>query len=223
MALKDIVERVGAEESAADAPVTVPTSLQVNARPSGSAERLALQRSWPKLLKRAKELGYNRKLDSYVFAERKLCELAEKYAGTPREIRPIEMEIVAVKPEWLCGTFAFHPMLGFRRKRQAQSIAHGCASTLLRFANISEAWLTGRGIAMAHVPRVKQWGGAFAALGARGRDTVGNECWVRPGVICPFSEDALEKAQAQLTKIAIKELNDIHRECPKLETQLKQL
>jgi hypothetical protein len=38
--------------------------------------------------------------------------------------------VVTVKPEWLCSTFGFHPMLGFRRRKQAESIAHGCAMTL---------------------------------------------------------------------------------------------
>src|SRR5438874_2546462 len=41
-----------------------------------------------------------------------------------------------VKPKWLCGTYGFHPMLGFRRKMQAASIAHGCASTFATIAQL---------------------------------------------------------------------------------------
>jgi predicted acylesterase/phospholipase RssA len=218
-------EKVGLINPTPEQPhLVVAVSLQVNARPSGSAERRVLQRSWPTLLKRAKELGYNKKLDSYVIAERNLRELAEHYRGEQRDITPIDIEIVAVKPEWLCGTFAFHPMLGFRRKKQAQSIAHGCASTLLRFAKIAkdnEAWLSGWGIERARVPKVHQWGEAFDALKARKRKTLGNACWLRPDVTCPFSKDALKKAEPSLTEIVIQELSEIHTECPKLEAQLQ--
>ena len=39
--------------------------------------------------------------------------------GKPIQDRPLEIEVLVVKPKWLCGTFAFHPMLGFRRELQA--------------------------------------------------------------------------------------------------------
>jgi hypothetical protein len=78
----------------------------------------------------------------------------------------MNLDVLAVKPQWLCGTFAFHPMLGFSRQKQTESIAHGCASTICAVAehfdprNTAHAidvaslreWARGRGIALDQLP-----------------------------------------------------------------------
>jgi predicted acylesterase/phospholipase RssA len=96
--------------------------------------------SWWEISQRSSELGYNRKLDSYARLQRDLRVVREELGQpAPGEDRRelLDIDVVAVKPKWLCGTFAFHPMLGFRREKQAQSIAHGCARTLQRFQSIA--------------------------------------------------------------------------------------
>jgi predicted acylesterase/phospholipase RssA len=207
----------------------VAASLEVNARDSTPFERIALQNSWPALFRRTRELGYNLKLDSYARAESRLRQIARLYPGEPREIEPIDLEVVAVKPEWLCNTFGFHPMLGFRRDRQKRSIAHGCASTLLRFAGVDAKCLKGWGIEENRVPRVKDWRAAFNAEGGRltSDDSNDSRCWLRPDpdlkLRCPFSSSELRKAEPALPEETIKELSGIHRECRTLEAQLKRL
>jgi hypothetical protein len=65
---------------------------------------------------------------------RRIVEQRAQKEGTAfdahRPHLPLNLDVLVVKPKWLCGTFGFHPMLGFRRKTQAASIAHGCASTM---------------------------------------------------------------------------------------------
>jgi len=108
-------------------------SLEVN-RPNLSPEACAYTaKRWIEVYHRAKELSYNKKIDSYAEVQRALRHIWEKGgAHSPQDYEPLNLEVVAVMPEWLCGTFAFHPMLGFRRADQARSIAHGCKTTLER-------------------------------------------------------------------------------------------
>jgi hypothetical protein len=84
-------------------------------------------------------LRYNQKIDRFRNAQRDLRYLYDRYAevrGAPVGTDTLDIEVVVVKPKWLCGTFAFHPMLGFRRQKQAGSIAHGCATTFQTIARI---------------------------------------------------------------------------------------
>lgn len=93
-----------------------------------------IRRSCRRLSSRAATFAYNRKIDAYARVQRDLRRIHEHFAGKDPmaygDRAPLDLHVIAVKPKWLCGTFGFHPMLGFRRAKQAASIAHGCASTL---------------------------------------------------------------------------------------------
>jgi hypothetical protein len=87
-------------------------------------------------------------------------------------------------------------MLGFRRRRQAESIAHGCASTLatLHHKAGTAPWTQWSAV----------WGiklGTFKSETADGlelrpsratTDTKAGECWFRRGCPCPFSRPILD-------------------------------
>ena len=119
--------------------------------------------------------------------------------------------VIAGKPQWLCGTFAFHPMLGFRRDDQAKSIAHGCRSTLAELAKIepeqADAW---------GITRPEMRDEPYSDNGAKGH------CWYRDGCVCPFSRQALEeKAGAVLEKNTRKAVERIHRVCGRDKTHAR--
>src|SRR5207247_1138142 len=104
----------------------------------------ALLNNWPALLRRTRQLGYNKKLEVYAATQadlRAIFAISEQ-EQRPSAWQPLDLEVVMVRPKWLCGTFAFHPMLGFRRANQAASIAHGCASTLARLGELRQAGRT---------------------------------------------------------------------------------
>ena len=170
--------------------------------------------TWPTILRRAGELSYNAKLRTFAGAQRHLRAIrrdARSAAGRP------DLELLIVEPEWLCGTFAFHPMLGFRRDRQAASIGHGCAATLLQFAHYEpEAHLDGWGVdrdAMAEVARDDPPRDlpAVAADLASARHLEEGSCWLRPSASCPFSAQAT--AGSGLPETSRREIARIHRQC----------
>ncbi len=210
-------------------------SLQVNTPKYRHPDQWqALLRNWPALLARTKELGYNTKLDTYEAAERhlrsiytKICADAEK-DGRPLtkesleiDLKPLNIEVVTVKPEWLCGTFAFHPMLGFRRRSQAMSIAHGCASTLLRFKSVDEKYRRGWEIDENAIPVENGAGAAWDHWRSRKKEDgekLDGRCWLRPDETCPFSRKALEEMNHNLAKgeppvPAVEHLAKIHEYC----------
>lgn len=95
--------------------------------------------SWMELRRRASELAYNGKIDKFASAQDHIRDIIETRRGevNPNDADlPLNLEVVVVKPKWLCSTFAFHSMLGFRRRNQAESIAHGCKSTFERLASL---------------------------------------------------------------------------------------
>lgn len=155
-----------------------------------------VRRSWPALRKRVKQLSYNYKLDMYHSATRELRALSrsqEKPSGRPA----MDLEIAALKPKWLCGTMAFHPMLGYRRTRQAESIAHGCALTLLRMRGYDDEALAAWGVDLEALPKVHTL--------ADGRDRAKRQvvkkpgyCWLRDRP-CPFSQVELKKLNGDNT------------------------
>ncbi len=127
--------------------LAIAISLEVNTPPFVlPSTRKELRSDWPSLSSRSKELRYNEKLLSYAGAETKLRHIANALqqqassasSNVPEkgEFEALSLEIVPIKPQWLPNTFGFHPMLGFKRKKQALSIAHGCASTILTFARM---------------------------------------------------------------------------------------
>jgi len=149
--------------------------------------------SWIDLVRRVGQLGYNKKADAFATAQEDIRKICAANGGQEPRPEPLDLEVVTVKPLWLCGTFAFHPMLGFRRERQARSIAHGCASTLLRFAAVDEkhrdAWLLDR----SAVPQDKTFRAARKRWEAR-QDEKEGLCWLISKQ-CPYSRAELEKIE----------------------------
>jgi predicted acylesterase/phospholipase RssA len=198
--------------------------------------RKRFRNSWIRRQKRAKQLGYNTKLDTYEHAEKALRDIHELARRThpkhAEESDLVDIQLVSIKPEWLCGTFAFHPMLGFRRDRQAKSIAHGCATTLLefarrkadpedpKFADYLKAWKVNK----TNVPRARNWEEAFAGATPAAKE---GKCWLREDVPCPFSRKALEEQDCKHQKeqplgaTLIREISKIHVCCSKRETHLR--
>ena len=126
---------------------------------------------WSKIRSRATQLRYNGKIDKFQRGQRDIRRIIKQRTdeGDPDVASPdlpLNLDVLAVKPQWLCGTFAFHSMLGFSRQKQAESIAHGCASTICAVAahfdpgNTAHAidvemlrkWALGRGIALDQLP-----------------------------------------------------------------------
>jgi predicted acylesterase/phospholipase RssA len=197
-------------------------SLEANPRRLSRDGLEGLCDNWPALWNRAQTLGYNKKLDAYAGVQRSVRAIHEQLEreredgrSMAPELVPLDLEVVTVRPNWLCGTFAFHPMLGFRRTRQAASIAHGCASTLVQLGRIradqrGRSWLPGWGIDERLLPspqQVDESGTPFRALHPVGE----GECWLRPGTMCPFAPTEL--ARLDLKPQTTKELAEIHRLC----------
>jgi hypothetical protein len=182
-----------------------------------------------KLWSRAKTLKYNRKVDAYAATQSDLREIAAA-AGLAHSGSLLDLHVMNVKPKWLCSTFGFHPMLGFRREKQARSIAHGCAST---FATIYRTQQS----SPEHAAWVKAWGmrngidfdgHAISFLNEEGKEVgqatmessphlapLGKRkpgiCWFRQTSRCPFSQEALK--EAGVAKEKIEEVSRIYELC----------
>jgi predicted acylesterase/phospholipase RssA len=181
-------------------------------------EQEALCYNWPGLWRRAGQLGYNKKIELYSEIQQAIRSVVRKSPTHPPNWTPLDLEVVAIKPEWLCNTFAFHPMLGFRRRRQAMSIAHGCASTLMELArprgdDESGSWKAAWGIDEHRLPEaeVALRPDPYVPLQV-GQD----KCWFQPGMTCPFSRTAL--ANLGLPETTLNEVANIYTLCGKLET-----
>jgi hypothetical protein len=172
---------------------------------------------------RAKQLRYNKKLDQYQRAQRDIRML---YRGTPvGQFEPLDLEVVIVRPRWLCGTFAFHPMLGFRRFDQIRSIAHGCATTLMELGRLvapphdrgptrdGPQWLEAWGVAPTELPQGIQ---TEPHRPIEPVQAPPNRCWLRPKHDCPFSPLALRKTD--LPEATQVELSRIYRVCSRADT-----
>jgi hypothetical protein len=213
--------------------LVVGASLEVQAPSFALAfTRRRLQKSWIRLARRAGQLGYNNKLDNYEATEKTLRAIHAHVACLPpAEVRgdsTVGIHLVSVKPNWLCGTFAFHPMLGFRRSQQAKSIAHGCATTLLRFAQFNEGqeaareWLADWDIGGGTLPQVRSWNAAFEGLPLKKDAIAQGGCWLRDRP-CPFSEQTLKDARPALSTTLVREVSQIHRFCSVPATHLRRL
>jgi len=181
---------------------------------------------WPLALKRAGQLSYNRKADTFAQAQEDFRQLfndsALKQHRSQNSWEPLDIEVLNVKPKWLCGTFGFHPMLGFRRWKQAASIAHGCASTLLRLHQVeNEVYRKAWKIDLQFDSETIEGGsknGDTTTLKLAPRDPQGKKraeglCWFRSdGKVCPFSKpgNSMERTR--------KELRMIYELCGKPET-----
>jgi predicted acylesterase/phospholipase RssA len=195
-------------------------SLEPNCYPLGPKRTDQVRQCWALLKKRAAHIRYNRKIHDFEVAERDMHEIWQRTGLRPGERldEPLDIKVVAVKPEWLCGTFAFHPMLGFSRRRQAASIAHGCAGTLKKMHTLwheSPArdgkkyfWGMRRSVAQNVTNEIVR------------RDRPGN-CWFSSDLICPFSEAALNELDSKFPKLPSATrlaLALIYHECGKPET-----
>ena len=209
-------------------------SLEPKLCPPGDTARVA--GSWLALRARARQLGYNRKIDGFRAAQRRFRTVYEAMTSPAAgEWQPLDIEVVTVKPEWLCNTFGFHPMLGFRRRKQAQNIAHGCAMTFGTLYAVERqrpdwfhAWglkslvddsensieeqavqiLDEEQLNVRLFPRRRRSSGQSRSRG---------ECWFRRGVLCPFSRERVQE-DSDVTEVLADELHKIYELCGEQET-----
>jgi predicted acylesterase/phospholipase RssA len=203
-------------------------SLETKLFPPSDLERVA--RNWLALRARARQLGYNRKIDGFRAAQKRFRTVYEaiKEDPEPGEWQPLDIEVVTVKPEWLCGTFGFHPMLGFRRKRQAQNIAHGCAmtlGTLYALQTQQKKWfqewgmkslLDGDNAIDPKAVEIRDKAELEVQLHPQPRGSEGKkrgECWFRSGASCPFSEERTKQLGEAVSERLRKELAQIYELC----------
>ncbi len=194
-------------------------SLEIELPLLTAAQIAAVQGNWPALFRRTRQLGYNQKLDVYALTQRDVRTIYESRAHPePEPWTPLDLEVVTVRPKWLCGTFAFHSMLGFRRAKQAASIAHGCATTLAQLGELpkaprTKAWATAWGIKEDDLPPVD-------AEPLVPRDHGPNKCWFRPNADCPFSPGQLDLLE--LKDHTRTELQSVYAACGRRKTHQPQ-
>jgi hypothetical protein len=204
-----------------------------------SGQIAQMQNNWPKLSRRASRLKYNLKLDVYAKAQEGLREIVWHDTHTPdgepkdaeAAYQPLDLEVIAVKPAWLCGTFAFHPMMGFRRQRQAKSIAHGCFTTLVRLSQLyydghveHPTWADAWGLDRERLPHEGDLPHAVLKgdISARPNPaTSDGQCCIRKGRRCPFSrqEAARILGDAAMPQ-TLEELDSIYHLCCDPSTHL---
>jgi predicted acylesterase/phospholipase RssA len=197
-------------------------SLEVDKQALPNDRVEVVSRSFLRLRKRASSFTYNRKLDSYGHVQDDLRTIYEARVGNgEKPWAPLDLHVAAVKPQWLCDTFGFHPMLGFRRHKQAQSIAHGCASTLAQlYAERARhpAWTDGWGVrGLDRIdPHSVLVGGEQTTLIPQRKHKAAGECWFRTGVFCPFSPKSL--AELTLEEGTARQVGQIYEVCGKVQT-----
>jgi predicted acylesterase/phospholipase RssA len=176
--------------------------------------------SWKVIRDRAAQLRYNGKIGKFQQGQRDIRRIIARRAaeGDPDVFShdlPLNLDVLAVKPRWVCGSFAFHPMLGFSRSRQTESIAHGCASTIGAVADHFQAgsqthaidgetlrqWALRRGIALGQLPERTEPNRsgplAFGPAKLSPEEQAQGFCWFRrpdPATgkrpVCPFHADS---------------------------------
>ncbi len=203
-------------------------SLQTNPRRISDAQVMKeLSQNWMQLRLRNNEIAYNRKLELFARTQENLRDIVCARGGPraldpSRDWIPLDLQVLTIVPRWLCGTLAFHPMLGFRRCTEAQSIAHGCASTLLKLGGEvhgptgggkTEAWrMDGNALPSSEQSLARD---PFIPL-KRVKKHSGH-CWYRPGVVCPFSFAGQDATRLDKNRTE-KELNEIYVECGRIRT-----
>jgi hypothetical protein len=204
-------------------------SLEVEKTALGDGDAEEVRQNFLRLRKRAKTFGYNRKIDAYATLQRDLREIYQHRVrhGEAEGWQPLDLHVIAVRPRWLCSTFGFHPMLGFRRRKQAESIAHGCASTLATFyhdreQNGSKEWLKAWGAHRLDEVDEKAVPPSDAAQPGLHPQRQGKEhgrCWFRKDARCPFSREALDANPDLKERTALlAELPKIYEACGRPET-----
>jgi predicted acylesterase/phospholipase RssA len=187
--------------------------------------------NWPSALRRARELRFNRKVEGFRHAQDEFRDIYNRYGAHRVKLpwSPLDIAVVVVEPQWLCSTFGFHPMLGFSRRRQAASIAHGCASTLARFAAADQgnrSWTLGWGIPEDRLTDLDH-------DRLQRREPVARDdgwCHFRRSTECPFSPGAIRRALRDATgllpvedgKLA-DEIGIIYDECGKASSHRREV
>ncbi|MDJ0655682.1 MAG: patatin-like phospholipase family protein [Xanthomonadales bacterium] len=194
-------------------------SLRSDPKATSAGGATKLEQYWPALNRRAGRLKYNKKIDTYGKAAKDLRRIWEEFKGYKSankddgRAKLLDIEVVTIKPNWTCGTFGFHPMLGFRRKNQARSIAHGCATTLIKMAELGEDRLGAWGKINPDALPTDDHKGGFPKKGQwKSIRRTDGQCWLNIETQCPFSEQALH---GRLEKKTVTELNRIYKRCQK--------
>jgi predicted acylesterase/phospholipase RssA len=194
-------------------------------------ERIATR--WPAAYGRAKRMQYNKKVDQFALVQDDMRRIYDAYVYSTEEgltpaHTPLDLSVVVVKPKWLCSTFAFHPMLGFRRRKQAASIAHGCASTFAKLVQIyntprGPAWTTAWGM---DVKRLQMLDGKHFRVDPSTNEPViepsartNYKCHFSEQLVCPFAIGQGVDDRHKDTKEA---LASIYFECGKRATHQRQ-
>jgi predicted acylesterase/phospholipase RssA len=190
--------------------------------------------SWMHLRERAGRLRHNKKVDRFIEFLNDVRGL--RAISTEKDFQIPDMHAVCVKPQWLCGTFAFHPMLGFKKIQQARSIAHGCASTFAQMhveekrfgAQRTRYWWKKLDINEdTIVPQDPDEYGERSKLPPALKPALPSQlrkpgnCWFRNDSPCPFSPQQLEIAARRgesLPAPVFRDLASIYWECGKATT-----
>lgn len=198
---------------------------------------------WPAVRRRAKRIAYNGRAVGFAQAQDNF-DLIYDYRqaqGYQNPRPPVRLRVSVVRAQWLCGTFGFHPMLGFQRERQAKSIAHGCASTLAYLfgeaenADYAKAW----GLSLDPLRNLREgtitWAESRTAkpdhkplpqptlrrapkLSPPTRLESGErkgQCWFRVDATCPFSKETAEHGEDETQ---VRWLDFIYRTCGDSDT-----
>lgn len=189
------------------------------------AELAKFSEDWMQLVRRIRMLRFNKKVDAFARAQESIQALWEHWheGKTPSEQGPLNIRVATVKPHWLCGTFAFHPMLGFRREKQAASIAHGCAATLVTLASVKgRDGYESKGIFKLHTDSAEErnWRNENGDLLPQPRRKAG-DCWFQVDRPCPFyrSQENRSGAQAERNRA----VHRIYELCGRAETHQREV
>lgn len=228
--------------------LTASLERRVNDIPLDDEKLGSFDRDWRALTQRVTELQYNRKVMVFTKAQRHF-RFIHDHARRNDINPPLNYVVGTVKPEWLCDTFAFHPMLGFSQVKQAGSIAHGCAMTLATLSLLAERpdadqW----GIQMGPIelqgfcnaPKVEmedddfldekvppdrivstEYLSTLCPDQRRGKTEHGH-CWFRRGTVCPFSSQGLQKWDGQFPEATRNALTMIYDLCGQASTHTRQ-
>lgn len=206
-------------------------SLEPRKAALDSAELDRVAHSWPKLSARVNQLRYNVKVDSHAQIQKDVRAIRTAFQAKNRTpaLELLDLHISCVKPEWLCGTFAFHPMLGFRRKRQAMSIAHGCALTLAHLhweqtragqEAWAREWWTPLQVHTDPMPYEERDGEPPSIRLQPHRCTDKGHCCILKDQFCPFSKAKLEELADHLPERTRQTLSEIYKYCGEASTHL---
>ncbi len=193
---------------------------------------------WRALNRRVTELQYNRKVTAFTNAQRDFQTIYRATQATAQK-PPLDLIVGTTKPAWLCGTFGFHPMLGFSQVKQAESIAHGCAMTLatlhqLSSRNPNEAW----GISIGSIDKEAFQGDPINPAQTdefvvnsdyleslpwkkRKEKSANGLCWFR-NEICPFSANGIKETGESFAKETTTALIMIYNLCGQASTHSRQ-